>query len=77
MAMRCVICRHGQTQSGTATVLLERGALTLVVKRVPAEVCANCGERYFDETTTTRLLAVVEQAVDDGVQVDIRDYVAA
>jgi YgiT-type zinc finger domain-containing protein len=77
MVMRCVICKHGETQPGAATVLLERGTLTLVVKHVPAEVCANCGERYFDETAPTRLLAVVEQAVDAGVQVDIRDYVAA
>lgn len=34
--MKCVICKHGETQVGTTTVTLERGGLTLVVKAVPA-----------------------------------------
>jgi hypothetical protein len=51
--------------------------LTLVVKGVPAEVCANCGEEYVDEEVTRRILQVAEDAAKAGVQVDVRDYVAA
>ena len=75
--MRCVICKQGDLQVGTATVMLERGAATLVVKNVPAQVCDNCGEEYVDEKVTAGLLAVAEEAVRAGVQVDIREYVAA
>jgi YgiT-type zinc finger domain-containing protein len=75
--MKCVVCKHGETAPGAATVLLERGDLTLVVKRVPARICGNCGERYFDAATTAHLLTIVEQAASAGVQVDIREYVAA
>lgn len=75
--MQCVICRHGETRPGTATVTLERDQMTLVVKAVPARVCANCGEEYLDETTTARLLAVLEEAARAGVQVEVRQYVAA
>jgi len=49
----------------------------LVFKKVPAEVCEVCGEEYVDERTTARLLATAEEAVRAGVQVDVREYVAA
>jgi len=75
--MKCVICRQGETQPGKVTATLERNGMTLVIKHVPASVCANCGEEYVDEETTTRLLASAEAAAGAGVQVHIRDYMAA
>ena len=75
--MNCVICRHGEPQPGVTTVTLERGAMTLVIKDVPARVCPNCGEEYLDESITDQLLAMVDQAAKAGVQVDIRRFVAA
>ena len=75
--MRCVICKHGETKSGKATVTLARDQLTLVVKGVPAEVCENCGEEYVDEPTTKHLLETAQEAAQAGVEVDVREYVAA
>ena len=68
--MKCPICRVGETAPGVATVTLERDELTLVVRGVPARVCANCGEEYVEE-------AAAEEAARSGVKVDVRDYVAA
>jgi hypothetical protein len=31
-----------------------------VIKRVPARVCANCGEQYVDETIAEQLLDTAE-----------------
>ncbi|HEY7584954.1 MAG TPA: type II toxin-antitoxin system MqsA family antitoxin [Candidatus Deferrimicrobiaceae bacterium] len=75
--MKCVVCKHGSTTHGTATVTLERSGTTLVIKDVPAEVCGNCGEEYVGEETTRRLLKDAEEAARAGVQVDIRRFVAA
>lgn len=75
--MTCVICKHGETQPDVITVTLERGGTTLVFKNVPAQVCENCGEAYVDEETTEQLLAIAEAAVKSGVQVEIREFVAA
>jgi YgiT-type zinc finger domain-containing protein len=75
--MICVICKHGETRSGTATVTLERECTTLVIKGVPAQVCMNCGEEYVDEETTSSLLKTAEEAVRAGVQVDVRQFAAA
>ena len=73
----CVICKFGTTKPSTGTITLERGSTTIVFRKVPAEVCVNCGEEYFDEDTTTRLLSIADEAASAGVQVDVREYVAA
>jgi len=75
--VKCVICKNGETVPGTTSILLERDKTTLVFKNVPADVCQNCGEGYMDEETTDRLLQMAEEAIKLGVQVDIRQYVAA
>jgi YgiT-type zinc finger domain-containing protein len=72
--MKCVICKQGETRSGTSTVTLERNGTTLVVKGVPAQVCRNCGEEYVDESTTASLLKTAEEVACVGVQVDVRQY---
>jgi YgiT-type zinc finger domain-containing protein len=75
--MKCIICKLEYIQPETAVVTLTRETLTLVVRDVPAQVCENCGEEYVDEVTTARLLQVAEEAARAGVQVDVRQYVAA
>ena len=75
--MKCAICKHGETYPGKATVTLERDGTTLVIKGVPAIVCSNCGEEYVTEETSARLLKSAEDAARAGVQVDVREYIAA
>ena len=75
--MKCVICKHGEAESGTVTVTLERDDVTIVFKDVPALICKNCGEEYVNEEIADHLLEVSENAVNSGVQVDIRHYKAA
>ncbi len=74
---KCVICRNGETQPGTASVAPEREGMTLVIQGVPARVCASCGEEYVDEETSARLLKMAEEAVQAEVRVDVREYIAA
>ena len=61
---------------GTATVTLTREQLTLVVKGVPAQVCARCGKEYVAAEITSQLLKADEDAASSGVQMDIREYKA-
>ena len=78
--MKCVVCKLGETKRGTTTLTLVRslqktGAeVTLVLKRVPAQVCANCGEAYVDEKTSVEAMRIAEQAVRGKAQVEIRDF---
>ena len=75
--MKCVICKHGETRPGRATLTFTRDGTTLVVKGVPADICANCGEEYVDEQTTRKLLKDAEDIAGKGALVDIREYMAA
>lgn len=75
--MICPICKCGQTRPGFASVTLERDAMTLLFKSVPAQVCANCGEEFIDEEASAHLLDTAETAARDGVQVELRRYAAA
>lgn len=75
--MKCVICKNGETIDGFATVTLERGSLTLVVKHVPARVCQNCGEEYVDEAVASELFVTAEAAARSGAEVDVRHYLKA
>jgi YgiT-type zinc finger domain-containing protein len=77
ITMICVICKRGQTRPGNATLALERGSMTLVVKAVPAQVCEICGESYVDEDTTAHLIQQAAEASKAGVEVEVRTYVAA
>jgi YgiT-type zinc finger domain-containing protein len=75
--MVCAICRQGELESETATVTLERGGTTVVIRGVPARVCSVCGEEFVDESATTELLALADRAAREGVQVEIRQFAIA
>ena len=72
--MRCVICKHGETQPGLVTVTLERDESIVIIKRVPAEVCDNCGEYYLSDAITEQVLERAEMAVSNGAEVEIIRY---
>ena len=69
--MKCPICKNGETSPGVATVTLERGGLTLVVKAVPAQVCDKCGEEWIDDATARRLEQVVNEARAQHREVEV------
>ncbi|MCD4823899.1 MAG: type II toxin-antitoxin system MqsA family antitoxin [Phycisphaerae bacterium] len=74
--MNCVICKQGETRSGTTTVTLESGRTTVIIKAVPAEVCENCGEYYLSEEVTEKVHKLAEQAVQHGVEIEVLRYAA-
>lgn len=75
--MKCQICKHGETRPGMASVTLERGGATLIIRNVPAEICSNCGEVYHSEEVTSTLLKQAEHAAQSGVEFDVRRYAQA
>ena len=75
--MICVICKQDEVRLGKATVVFEREGATVVIKGVPARMCGNCGEEYVDELVTRELLQTASAAAVAGVQVEVRESVAA
>jgi len=74
--MKCVICKHGQTEPGLVTVTLHRGDSVVIFKGVPADVCRNCSDYYLSDAVTEAVLQRAEAAVAQGAEVEIVRYVA-
>jgi len=74
--MKCAICRNGKTESGTTSILLEKGQTTLIFKHVPVQVCDNCGEEYVSALVNKDLLLKAEKAVEQGIVLELLEYAA-
>lgn len=75
--MTCVICKSGQPRPATATATFDREGHTIVIRGVPAQVCPQCGEPYYDEATSARLLELVNLARHAGTTVGVLEYAVA
>lgn len=75
--MICVVCRQGEPAPGVTTATFQQDGVTVVISGVPARLCPQCGERYYDEATTDRLLAIVREAAKPGLKLEVREYAAA
>lgn len=63
--MRCTHCR-GTMKKGTTPVHVDRKGCHLTLDAVPAWVCEQCGEAYFEEKevdTIQTLVASLEEKV--------------
>lgn len=56
----------GMTLPEHVTVTLERDGAILL-----ANVCQNCGERYFNAGTTDQLLALADRAFEQGTELEV------
>lgn len=75
--MKCVICKNGETEAGTVTLVFEVGPATCVFQKVPARVCSNCGEAYLDEATTRRVYEMARQTAGTGLRLSVQEFNAA
>jgi YgiT-type zinc finger domain-containing protein len=74
--MKCVLCKHGTTYTGTVNARLERDNCMIVLKDVPADICKNCGEYYLSQSTTAAVLDRAEKSIDRNAEVEILRFAA-
>jgi YgiT-type zinc finger domain-containing protein len=74
--MNCLICKHNETFDGFATVVLNRGNSTIIVKNVPARICPNCGEYYLTAEITKSIFNIANEAIKKGAEVEIISWAA-
>ncbi len=74
--MKCAICRNGETENGFSTVVLEKDDTTLVFKRVPSEICKNCGEEYISAKVNRKLLNHAREELKRGITLEMLNFAA-
>jgi len=57
----CPLCGGNKT-AGKTTFTADLGSGVVVVRRVQATVCSQCGEEWIDDATARRLEQVVNEA---------------
>ena len=67
---QCPVC-GGDKQPGTTTHTVDFGTGIVVVRRVPAMVCDQCGEDWIAPDVARRLEGIVDRARRDGVEVEV------
>ncbi len=73
----CITCKNGEAELGETIATYEKNNAVVVIKGVPAYICTNCGEKYFDDKTTERVLEIAKNAFKAGAEVEICRYNAA
>lgn len=60
-ADQCPLCGGNKTR-GLTTFTADLGSGVVVVRRVQATLCSQCGEEWIDDATARRLEQVVNEA---------------
>ncbi|MBA4370051.1 MAG: hypothetical protein C0418_00540 [Coriobacteriaceae bacterium] len=60
--MRCMACAAGDTVADTTTLSLSSKSARLSIECVPAHVCTQCGEVFFDVEVAERVDEIAEEA---------------
>ena len=65
--MKCIHCQ-GQMKRGTTPFHIDRKGCHLVLDNVPAWVCQQCGETYFEEKEVNAIQDLI-MSVEEKAQV--------
>ncbi len=56
---------------GKTSTMFEREGSLIIIKDIPAEICDQCGEAYFDEETTRELMRIANEAFNNGAELEV------
>lgn len=72
MVDRCHECGSPVFEAKVVRVIFDLGSHIKIVDRVPAEVCTQCGEKYFLPSVTQALTASRDAPLDAFVLVPVK-----
>ena len=67
---QCPLCGGNKTK-GETTFTADLGSGVVVVRRVEATLCSQCGEEWIDDATARRLEQVVNEARSSHREVEV------
>lgn len=57
--MKCLLC-SGEMEKRNVPYAIDRGGYHLYIREIPASVCSQCGEQYFDEQEVEEIQVIIE-----------------
>ena len=71
--MTCFFCK-GELERVNEAFMVESGERIIVVKNVPSNVCAKCGQKSFENDVARRLEKIVNKAKEAIEEVAVVQY---
>ena len=71
----CPLCKAKFEKSFT-TVTIDSGESIIVIRKVPAYVCCQCGEDWIEDTISEKIEKIVNTAKKNHSQVEIHTMIA-
>lgn len=71
--MKCFKCK-GNLELKKVNYIVDLGNTIIIVKEVPAKVCMQCGEQYYDDETAENIEKIVNQLKKLSIEVTVVKY---
>ena len=71
--MECFICK-GELEEKRVNYVVDLENTIIIIKGVPARVCKQCGEQFYDDETAKNIDTIVNKLKDLSVEVTIVNY---
>ena len=70
----CMFCRCNTIQKSTTTHVVNYKNCIIVIKNVPCEECAQCGEKFYTDEVAERLEIMINNAKRMMLEISVIDY---
>ncbi|MEW5692669.1 MAG: type II toxin-antitoxin system MqsA family antitoxin [Candidatus Hydrogenedentota bacterium] len=67
---KCPLCKE-EKKTGVTTYSVDFGSGVVVVRKVPAKICTQCGEEWINEKVAKRLENIIENARSTHCQLEV------
>ena len=71
--MNCFMCK-GELTEKKVNYMVDLESTIIIIKGVPAKVCSQCGEQYFEDETSENIENIVNKLKDLSTEVTIINY---
>lgn len=71
--MKCFKC-DGDLVEKKVNYVVDLDETIIIIKGVPAKVCKNCGEKYFDDEIAENIEKIVNKLKELAIEVTIVNY---
>lgn len=71
--MNCFMCK-GELEEKKVNYIVDLENTIIIIKEVPAKVCTQCGEQFFDDETSENIEKIVNQLKQLAIEVTIVNY---
>ena len=71
--MDCFKCK-GSLEEKQVNYVVNLDNTIIIIKGVPAKVCKECGEQYFDDETSENIEKIVNKLKELAIEVTIVNY---